>query len=126
MKALRLDHLVLTVDDVDEAVAWYVRVLGMEAETFGAGRRAVRFGDAKLNLHATGAEHPPTAQAVAPGTADFCLLTDTPLDDVLRHLSEQGVEVIEGPVERTGATGPLRSVYVRDPDGNLVEIANPA
>lgn len=123
---LRLDHLVLTVADLEATVDWYVRVLGMEAVTFGAGRRALRFGDQKLNLHPVGAELPPMAAAPGPGTGDFCLLTSTPLDAVAAHLAAHGVAILQGPVDRTGATGPIRSLYVRDPDGNLVEIANPA
>ena len=91
---------------------------------FGEGRHALAFGDQKINLHQHKAEFEPKALRPTPGSADFCLLTETPLDEVVRHLSDCGVAVLEGPVERTGATGPIRSIYLRDPDGNLVEVAN--
>jgi catechol 2,3-dioxygenase-like lactoylglutathione lyase family enzyme len=119
----RIDHLVLTVADVDQTVDFYVRVLGMEPVTFGAGRRALRFGRHKLNLHQAGRELEPRARRPTPGSADLCLVTTTPLDRVLGHLRAQGVAVEEGPVARTGATGPITSVYFRDPDGNLVEVS---
>jgi catechol 2,3-dioxygenase-like lactoylglutathione lyase family enzyme len=120
----RLDHLVLTVADVDQTVEFYVRVLGMEAVTFGEGRRALRFGGQKLNLHPAGGEFEPKARRPTPGSADLCFVTATPVEDVIAHLDGCGVPVEEGPVTRTGATGLLLSVYVRDPDGNLLEIAN--
>jgi catechol 2,3-dioxygenase-like lactoylglutathione lyase family enzyme len=119
----RIDHLVLTVADVDQTVDFYVRVLGMEPVTFGAGRRALRFGRQKLNLHQAGRELEPKARRPTPGSADLCLVTTTPLDRVVDHLRARGVAVEEGPVARTGATGPITSVYFRDPDGNLVEVA---
>ena len=121
-----LDHLVLTVADPDATCGFYARVLGMEAVTFGEGRRALAFGIQKINLHRAGAEFDPKAARPVPGSGDLCFLTGTPLEDVIRHLEAEGVEVEEGPVSRTGATGPLRSVYIRDPDGNLLEIANRA
>jgi catechol 2,3-dioxygenase-like lactoylglutathione lyase family enzyme len=117
-----IDHLVLTVADVDRTVSFYARVLGMEPVTFGAGRRALRFGHHKLNLHQAGRELEPKARQPTPGSADLCLITTTPLDRVLDHLRAHGVPVEEGPVARTGATGPITSVYFRDPDGNLVEV----
>ena len=119
-----LDHLVLYCADVDATIAFYVRALGMDAMTFGEGRRALAFGAQKINLHAAGREYVPHAANPARGAADFCLLTSVPLDDVIAHLNALGVPIVEGPVPKTGAQGPLRSVYVRDPDGNLVEIAN--
>ena len=119
-----LDHLVLTVRDVDATIAFYSGVLGMREETFGEGRRALHFGDQKLNLHQAGAEVTPNAASAAPGSADLCFLTRTPVEGVVRVLGEHGVDIEQGPVERSGATGQLLSVYVRDPDGNLVEIAN--
>ena len=119
-----LDHLVLTVADPEATTDFYARVLGMEPVTFGGGRRALAFGSQKINLHRAGAEFEPKAARPTPGSGDLCFLTETPLEDVLRHLAAEGVAVEEGPVARTGATGPLRSVYLRDPDGNLVEIAN--
>ena len=120
----RLDHLVLTVADVESAVDFYRRVLGMRPETFGEGRRALRFGDQKINLHRAGHEFEPKATRPVPGSADLCFVTRTPLDEVRRHLAEQGVPIEEGPVRRTGALGPIESVYLRDPDGNLIELSN--
>jgi catechol 2,3-dioxygenase-like lactoylglutathione lyase family enzyme len=119
----RIDHLVLTVADIGQTVDFYVRVLGMEPVTFGGGRRALRFGCHKLNLHQAGRELEPKARRPTPGSADLCLVTTTPLDRVVDHLRTQGVPVEEGPVARTGATGPIASVYFRDPDGNLVEVS---
>jgi catechol 2,3-dioxygenase-like lactoylglutathione lyase family enzyme len=121
----RLDHLVLTVADVERTVRFYAEVLGMEPVTFGDGRRALRFGDAKINLHAAGHEFQPAAARPTPGSADLCFLADRPLAEVLRRLVAAGVAVEEGPVDRSGATGPLESVYLRDPDGNLVEVSRP-
>jgi catechol 2,3-dioxygenase-like lactoylglutathione lyase family enzyme len=120
----RLDHLVLFVTDIDQTIDFYTRVLGMEAVTFDGGRRALRFGRAKINLHPVDRvpeQHP--ARPV-PGAGDFCLITDTPPDEVVAHLAESGVEVLEGPSARTGATGPITSVYFHDPDGNLVEVSS--
>ncbi len=122
MRIRSLDHIVLTCADPDATVAFYERV-GMEREEFGAGRLALRFGDQKLNLHWAGAEFQPHAAMPAPGSADLCLLVDGPIAAVVEHLALVGIPVEEGPVERTGAVGPLLSVYVRDPDGNLVEFA---
>ena len=120
----RLDHFVLTVRDIEVTCAFYSRVLGMNARTFGDGRRSLHFGAAKINLHQQGREFEPKAANPGPGSADVCLIAATPLGEVLRHLHECGVEIIDGPVERTGAAGPIRSVYFRDPDGNLVEVSN--
>ena len=119
-----LDHLVLTVRDVDATIAFYAGVLGMREETFGEGRRALHFGDQKLNLHEAGAEITPNASVATPGSADLCFITRTPVEGVVRVLEDNGVAIEQGPVERAGATGQLLSVYVRDPDGNLVELAN--
>ena len=123
MKLTALDHLVLTVADIGRSVDFYVRVLGMEEITFGDDRKALRFGAQKINLHQLGAEVLPNAQHAGCGTADLCLLTDTPLDQVLLELQQHGVECLSGIVQRTGAMGPIRSVYLRDPDGNLLEIS---
>jgi catechol 2,3-dioxygenase-like lactoylglutathione lyase family enzyme len=120
----RLDHLVLTVADIDRTVAFYRDVLGMRPVVFGGGRTALAFGRSKINLHPAGHEFEPKAASPAPGSADLCLITRDPLDVVTAELREHGVAVEEGPVERTGATGTIRSVYVRDPDGNLVELSN--
>jgi catechol 2,3-dioxygenase-like lactoylglutathione lyase family enzyme len=119
----RLDHLVLTVADIERTVDFYTRVLGMRAETFGQGRRALRFGRQKINLHQAGREFEPKAARPTPGSADLCFIADVPLDEVQQHLAACGAPVEEGPVDRTGATGPIRSVYLRDPDDNLVEIS---
>ena len=119
----RIDHLVLTVADLDQTVDFYVRVLGMQPVTFGAGRRALRFGRHKLNLHQAGHELEPKARRPTPGSVDVCLVTTTPLARLVAHLRACDVQVEEGPVARTGATGPITSVYVRDPDGNLIEVS---
>jgi catechol 2,3-dioxygenase-like lactoylglutathione lyase family enzyme len=119
----RIDHLVLTVADLDHTVDFYVRVLGMQPVTFGAGRRALRFGRHKLNLHQAGHELEPKARRPTPGSVDMCLVTTTPLARLVAHLRACDVQVEEGPVARTGATGPITSVYFRDPDGNLIEVS---
>jgi len=119
----RLDHLVLTVADVDATVDFYSRVLGMEPVTFGDGRRALTFGRCKINLHQEGHEFEPKAARAVAGSADVCLVADGPLEAVVDELTRSGVAVEEGPVLRTGALGPIESVYIRDPDGNLVEIS---
>lgn len=121
-----IDHFVLTCGDVEVTVAFYERALGMKAETFAGGRRALSFGKQKINLHQAGAEYVPHAENPLPGSADFCLISDVPVAEIAEHLASMGVEVIEGPVAKTGATGPLTSIYFRDPDGNLVEVSNPA
>ena len=118
-----LDHLVLTVADVDSSCQFYQRVLGMKLIVFGEGRKALGFGQQKLNLHTHGAEFEPKAKAPTPGSADICLITEAPIDTVIAHLAANQVDVIEGPVARTGAIGPITSVYFRDPDNNLVEVA---
>jgi catechol 2,3-dioxygenase-like lactoylglutathione lyase family enzyme len=119
-----LDHLVLTVKDIDASASFYARALGMEVQTFGDGRRALAFGSQKINLHQHGKEFEPKAQRPTPGSADLCFLTSVALVDVLIHLTQRGVTVIEGPVKRTGATGPILSLYFRDPDLNLIEVSN--
>ena len=119
---VRLDHLVLTVADLDATLGFYVGVLGAQDVRFGEGRRAVRFGDQKINLHVAGEELRPHATSPTPGSADLCFVV-TDLDDVRGRLARHGVPVEEGPVGRTGAVGELTSVYVRDPDGNLVELS---
>lgn len=124
MKIRALDHLVLTVASIEATCAFYTRVLGMDVERFAEGRFALRFGDQKINLHQAGKEFEPKADRATPGSGDLCFLTDTPAADVVAHLESLDIPVIQGPVPRTGATGPLISVYFRDPDGNLVEVAN--
>ena len=124
MKIDRLDHLVLTVRDLDATIAFYTRALGMTEATFGAGRKALAFGQQKINLHVAGKEFEPKADRPMPGSADLCFITTTPIEDFARHLAALSIAVVEGPVARTGAVGPIRSIYVRDPDSNLIEIAN--
>jgi len=124
MRIDSLDHLVLTVRDIDATVAFYAKVLGMEVITFAGGRQALSFGEQKINLHQQGHEFDPKAQHPTPGSADLCFLTLVPLTDVVNHLSACGVTVLEGPIQRTGATGPILSVYFRDPDMNLIEVSN--
>ncbi|MBD2868831.1 VOC family protein [Paenibacillus sp. IB182493] len=124
MNISRLDHLVLTVKDIDKTCDFYSRVLGMEVTTFGEGRKALHFGQQKINLHEVGKEFEPKAKTPMPGTADLCFITDTPILDVIYHLGSCDVPVEEGPVIRTGALTPITSVYIRDPDDNLIEISN--
>jgi catechol 2,3-dioxygenase-like lactoylglutathione lyase family enzyme len=124
MRIDRLDHFVLTVRDLRATIDFYTRVLGMEEVTFAGARKALAFGRQKLNLHVAGAEFQPHARTPVPGSADLCFITDTPLDDAMAHVRACGVAIEEGPLPKTGATGALRSFYVRDPDGNLVEISN--
>ncbi|NOT17367.1 MAG: VOC family protein [Sulfuriferula sp.] len=124
MKIDSLDHLVLTVKDVEVTSAFYAKVLGMEIITFGSGRKALSFGSQKINLHQHGNEFEPKAQQPTPGSSDLCLITSVPLPEVVSHIASFKVVVIEGPVQRTGATGPILSIYFRDPDMNLIEVSN--
>ena len=124
MQVNRIDHLVLTVRDIDATVAFYQRVLGMQRIEFAAGRIALGFGAQKINLHQAGAEFEPRAQHAVPGSADLCFVIDTPLAEAIEQLRAQNVHVIEGPVPRSGATGAITSAYLRDPDGNLLELSN--
>ncbi|MCA9986115.1 MAG: VOC family protein [Anaerolineales bacterium] len=120
----RLDHLVLTVADIAATVAFYEAALGMVAEQFAGGRIALRFGEQKINLHEHGHEFEPKAQSVQPGSADLCFVTSTPVAAAKEALEALGIEILEGPVRKSGALGPIQSVYFRDPDGNLLELAN--
>jgi catechol 2,3-dioxygenase-like lactoylglutathione lyase family enzyme len=124
MRVDRLDHLVLTVANIEATVAFYTRVLGMDVVTFGAGRTALTFGTSKINLHEAGKEFEPKALHPTPGSADICLIVDDDITDVIAQLTAAGVPFEEGPVERTGATGPIISCYLRDPDHNLIELSN--
>jgi len=123
MKIDRLDHLVLTVNDIEATCRFYSTVLGMEIVSFGSGRRALAFGHQKLNLHEVGREYLPHAEHSMPGSADLCFISAVPLASVLDHLGACEVSIVDGPVERTGATSKIRSVYIRDPDHNLIEIS---
>lgn len=120
----RIDHFVLTVASIEATCDFYSRVLGMQVRTFGSGRKALHFGRCKINLHQAGQEYEPKADKPVPGSADLCLIAETPLEQVIAHLRACGVAILEGPVERTGATGTIRSVYFRDPDANLIEVSN--
>ena len=120
----RLDHLVLTVASIEASCEFYERVLAMKAVSFGEGRRALAFGRQKINLHLAGKEFEPHAQRPLPGSADLCFITLVPLERAMAQVRTQGVAIILGPVDRTGATGPMRSFYFRDPDGNLIEVSN--
>ena len=124
MEISKLDHLVLTVKDLEKTIPFYVSVMGMKEEVFGNGRVALKYGSQKINLHEFGKEFEPKAHKPTPGSADLCFITQTPLNDAMAHVKRCGVEIIEGPVERTGANGPLLSFYFRDPDDNLIEVAN--
>jgi len=119
----RIDHVVFTVRDVEATCVWYSRVLGTEVLTFGDGRKALHVGHCKINLHQTGREFEPKAARPAPGTQDICLVTTSSMQEVVDHLTGIGVPIVEGPVVKTGAMGPIEFVYLRDPDGNLVEVA---
>ncbi|QNL87791.1 VOC family protein [Pseudomonas putida] len=120
-----LDHLVLTTLDVDACTDFYTRVLGMQLETFGAGRLALRYGKQKINVHVRGHEFEPKAHLPVPGALDLCFIASIPLEQVIAHLQQAQWPILQGPIQRTGATGPILSVYVRDPDLNLIEISQP-
>lgn len=119
-----LDHLVLTVADIQASCDFYQRVLGFGVDVFRGNRKALTFGGQKINLHQVGKEFEPKAGRPTPGSADLCFITETPIEDVKRHVERCGVDVLMDPSERTGATGPILSIYFRDPDGNLIEVAN--
>jgi catechol 2,3-dioxygenase-like lactoylglutathione lyase family enzyme len=124
MNVNRLDHLVLTVASIEATADFYTRVLGMEAIIFGTGRTALRFGTSKINLHQAGKEFEPKALRPTPGSADICLIVDDDIATVIADLTGAGIMIEEGPVDRTGATGPIVSCYLRDPDQNLIELSN--
>lgn len=120
----RLDHLVLTVRDISATCEFYTKVLGMQVITFGDNRKALQFGNQKLNLHQAGNEFEPKAQHPTPGSADLCFITDIPLEQVIEHMRSNNIEIETEIVPRTGAIGSIRSIYIRDPDGNLLELSN--
>jgi catechol 2,3-dioxygenase-like lactoylglutathione lyase family enzyme len=124
MKIDGIDHIVLTVKDIKTTCAFYGKVLGMDVVSFGEGRKALSFGSQKINLHQHASEFEPKANRPTPGSADVCFTTSVPVQEVIAHLATCGVKVIEGPVQRSGARGPIVSVYFRDPDLNLVEVCN--
>lgn len=122
----RIDHIVLTTRDLDACVRFYTEVLGMELTRFrtpNEERLALRFGKQKINLHVWGSEFVPRAHVAVPGSLDLCFIASVPLEEITRALKSKSIPIVEGPVDKTGATGPIRSVYVRDPDLNLVEIS---
>ncbi len=121
-----IDHIVLTTRDLDKCLAFYSKVLGMQIENYGAGRIALRFGEHKFNVHPPGFDASIKARTPTPGSLDLCFLADCPLEEVIAQLKKHGIPIEEGPSIRTGARFPIRSVYVRDPDDNLVEISVPA
>lgn len=123
MKIDHIDHLVMTVQDIGVTGEFYSRVLGMKTVAFGAGRVALAFGNQKINLHQAGREFEPKAKHPTPGSVDICLIAAVPLAEVIAHLEDCGVPIVEGPTIRTGATGPIQSVYFRDPDSNLIEVS---
>lgn len=124
MKVDRIDHMVLTVKDISLTVDFYTTILGMEKLVFGEGRVALSFGSQKINLHRLGHEFEPKALNVTVGSADLCFIVNQSIDQIINHLTEQNVPIIEGPVHRTGAVGKIVSAYFRDPDGNLIEVSN--
>jgi catechol 2,3-dioxygenase-like lactoylglutathione lyase family enzyme len=124
MKIKSIDHTVLTVRDIQATVDFYESTLGMAVEAFGEGRIALKFGTQKINLHQQGNEVEPKAESPTPGSGDLCFVTETPLEMAIAHVQNHGVEIIEGPVQRTGAQGPILSFYFRDPDLNLIEVSN--
>ena len=124
MNIVKLDHLVLTVASIERSCEFYTTVLGMEKEMFSQDRVALKYGAEKINLHRSGNEIEPKANHPTPGSADLCFITDVPLNAAMRHVKNCGIEIIDGPVERVGATGEIISCYFRDPDMNLIELAN--
>jgi len=124
VKISKLDHLVITTANPEILIQFYTRVLDLELETFADGQKALKFGKQKINLHEAGAEIRPHAKHPTPGAADLCFITQTPIAQVLNHLASCNIEVIAGPVTRSGASGTLLSIYIMDPDGNLIELAN--
>lgn len=124
MEISYLDHLVLTVADIEKACDFYNQVLNFEVVSFGKGRKALKFGQQKINLHQAGKEFEPKAKHPTKGSADLCFIAKTPLDMIVKHLNDLGIQIEEGPIQRTGATGNIMSVYIRDLDDNLIEISN--
>jgi catechol 2,3-dioxygenase-like lactoylglutathione lyase family enzyme len=124
MNFVGIDHIVLTVKSIKKTIEFYCGILGLKEATFGEGRKAILCGDQKINLHEAGKEFEPKAHRPTPGSADLCLITEVPIGNVQAHLAMQGIAIVEGPVQRTGAKGKIFSLYVRDPDLNLVEISN--
>lgn len=123
MKINRLDHLVITVNDIAETCDFYERVLGVETKIFKEGRKALHFGSQKINLHEKRKEFEPKAKVPIPGSADLCFIVENTITQIIEHINKENIPIAEGPVQRTGAEGPITSLYIRDPDGNLLEIS---
>jgi len=123
MRISSIDHIVLTVNDIDSTCEFYARTLGMEIVTFKGNRKALKCGDQKINLHQYGKEFEPKANFPTPGSLDLCFITDSNINEIIAELESNSVEIIEGPVERTGAKGKILSIYFRDPDLNLIEVS---
>lgn len=124
MKIKNLDHLVLTVNDIEETCKFYTEILGMEVVVFGNSRKALKFGNQKINLHQRGNEFEPKADSPTVGSADLCFIVETPIDAVVKELKDKNINIIDGIVERTGANGKICSVYIRDNSNNLIELSN--
>ena len=124
VRVASLDHLVLTVQDIPRAIKFYVEVLGMQEVTFGDNRKALTYGQQKINLHKFGKEFEPKAASPLPGSADLCFIIDGALEDFMEHLNYNNIEILQGPVARNGALGAIKSVYIRDPDQNLIELSS--
>ena len=124
VRVVSLDHLVITVQDIPQAIKFYVEILGMTEVTFGDNRKALSYGQQKINLHKFGEEFEPKAAAALPGSADLCFIIDGELEEFIEHLNDNNIEILQGPISRTGALGVLNSVYVRDPDQNLIELSS--
>lgn len=124
MEIQNIDHIVLTVVDIDKTIEFYTHILGFQVITFGANRKALTFGNQKINLHQKGNEFEPKAEHPTSGSADLCFIATTDIHEVFEELKQKDIEIIEGIVERTGAMGKIRSIYFRDPDMNLIEISN--
>jgi catechol 2,3-dioxygenase-like lactoylglutathione lyase family enzyme len=126
MDNLSIDHIVLTVSNIDKTCEFYSTVMDMEVISFNNGRKALKFGIQKINLHEKGNEFDPKAAVPMPGSADMCFITKTPIEEIIIKIEDNGINILEGPILRTGAAGPINSIYIRDPDGNLIEISNKA
>jgi catechol 2,3-dioxygenase-like lactoylglutathione lyase family enzyme len=124
MKVNRIDHLVLTTSDIEQTINFYTTILGMELISVEGGRKSLRFGTQKINLHEAGQEISPHARHPLPGSTDLCFITETSIQQVVEHLHSSGITLLKGPTKRIGATGPLFSIYIQDPDGNLLELSN--
>lgn len=123
IKITHIDHFVLTVNDIDKTIQFYESILGMQLIQFGNGRVALSLGNQKINLHKAGNEFEPKARTPTPGSGDFCFIIENEVSEAMEHVKSMGIEIIEGPIEKTGASGPIMSFYFRDPDKNLIELA---